>query len=97
MYFDVSLCSSCLQVESREVGRFGSGRIDFGKLLRRRAVLFRAAEPDEVGELDASAEEVVASVDTEDCAEPVLKVILQISEVVLTSRRFDIPSVQARD
>ena len=77
MYFDVRLCSSCLQVKSREVGRFGSGRVDFSKLLCRRAVFFRAAEPDEVRELDASAEEVVASIDTEDRAKPVLKIILR--------------------
>ena len=77
MYFDVSLRSSCLEVESCEVRRFGSGRIDFGELLRRCAMLFRTSEPDEIREFDTSTKEVVASVDTKNCAKSVFKIILQ--------------------
>ena len=78
MYFDISLRSSCLEVESCKVRRFGSGRIDFGELLRRRAMLFRTSEPDEIREFDTSTKEVVASVDTKDCAKAVLEVVLRI-------------------
>ena len=77
MDFDVSLRSSCLEVESREVWRFGSSGINLSELLCGCAMVFRATEPDEVGELDTSAEEVVASVDTKDCAKAVLQVVLQ--------------------
>ena len=78
MDFDVSLCSSCLEVESCEVRRFSSSGINLSKLLGRSAVIFRATEPDEVGELDTGAEEVVASVDTQNRAKPVLQVVLRI-------------------
>ena len=78
MDFDISLRSSCLEVESCEVGRFGSSGINLSELLGRRAMVFRATEPDEVRKLDTGAEEVVASVDTKDCAKAVLQVVLRI-------------------
>lgn len=78
MDLDVSLRSSCLEVESRKVGRFSSSSINLGELLGRRAMVFRASEPDEVRELDTGAEEVVTSVDAKDRAKAVLQVVLQV-------------------
>jgi hypothetical protein len=75
--FYIGLCSSRLKVERSKIGRFGSSRIDLSKLLRGSTVLLRAANPDVVGKLNAGTEEVVASIDAEDCAEAVLKVVLR--------------------
>ena len=87
MDFDIGLRSSRLEIKSCEVRRFSSGGINLSELLGRRAVIFRATEPDEVGELDTSAEEVVTSVDTKDCAKAVLQVVLdEVRSCACTAR-----------
>ena len=76
MDFHIVLGSSRLEIKRSKVGRFGSGRIDLSKLLRRSAVLFRAADPNVVRQLDTGSEEVVPGIDAKDGAEAVLKVVL---------------------
>jgi hypothetical protein len=82
---DVRLRNTGLEIKCGEIRRLCSCGIDLGKFLRCSAAVFRASNPNIVGELNASVEEVVPSVNTKDCAETILEIV--------ASRRLEVNTV----